>query len=442
MSSNGYELGTADTLEEVMDRRTDDFHNLKIEQLLTQWKHKIAAVPQSADGGGTETAISSKWWTFTSGVNRVGPSAQVPPGENIRTDQSGDYIVGVPALAGGAARVEGTPVQNAGDDWWTGYTNRLIQPAGDRDGAGIGYSYFDAGEGDLGGADAGGDQEYVWFYSGVSGVSNLRVPRDQWNGELAQKIADGDFDDEDLSKGNLFNRGGFVRIDHTFYDEGTAKVNYGIKKNDGSLEVITLHELNVVGDEMWQRSDLSWQMETTAGAGNLTGYIAAAHYQAGESKDFNRFSGEGRDGSVFGAGVTITSGTPIPLISIRKRNGWESVNLTPLDYSVSMDNSFYVFVGVDATLTGANFTEPNLSFANLAREDSEYAALSDNEATAVDNLADVEVLEFVPPVWESGDVSCYGYGRGSGGRRGRDYHAGCDPHRGDSSGRSESVVGV
>jgi len=379
--SNGYELGTAETLEEVMDVRTNQFDSLKTQELQTQWKHKTSSVPE-ADG------ITDRWWTYTSGVSRSGPEVAVPGGETIRTNQSGNYIVGTPALAGGAARVEGTAQSGAGDDWWTGYTDRINEAAADDNGAGIGYKYFDKGEGDNGGANEAGHQEYVWFKSGVSGVSDKVVPRDQWNGdELEFSI--------DIAKGSLFHRGGFVRTDYTYYNQGGVKVNYGVKTESGGVEIKTLHSFNVADDPMWVDSDLQWQMGTLGT--NLTGYINAAHYKAGSESIIVRRAGTGRDGTVLGSGLSsLTTGTAYPVISFKIRQDWDSVSVKPTDFSVEMDDSFYVFTAVDTTLgANANFEAPNSELSGVSPASSEYAVLADNDATSLNDNGEFEKISYV-----------------------------------------------
>jgi len=381
--SDGYELGTAETLEEVMEKRTDVFDSLKTEELRTQWKHKISAIPESE-------GITTKWWTFTGGVSRVGPEAQVPAGETIQSDQTGEYIVGTPALAGGAARVEGTAQSGAGDDWWTGYTDRIDTADADDNGVGIGYKYFSAGEGDAGGADQAGHQEYVWFRSGVSGVSDVVIPRDQWNGDDLSV-----FDSEDLSKGNLFHRGCFCRIDHTFYNHGGVDINIGIKTSDGKLKTVTLHSFTQIGEPMWSESDLRWEMGTEGT--NLTGYINAAHYKGGNGEQLIRFSGTGRDGTVLGSALgAVTAATPVPVISIQVRTGWENVNTEPVDFRVEMDDSFYVFLSTNATLDGTeSFEAPNSESPEISPAGSEYAILADNDAEDFTDIGEIEMIKYV-----------------------------------------------
>lgn len=385
--------GVLNATEAMMEKRTDDFDSLKTEELQTQWKHKISVVPESADGGGSETAITTKWWTFTSGVSRTGPEAEIPAGETITSDQSGDYVVGTPALAGGAARVEGTAQDGDNDDWWTGFTNRINVADADDDGVGIGYKYFSQGDGALGGADSDGDQEYVWFRSGVSGVDDVEVPRDQWNGVLQDLIDDGTFT-TDLSKGNLFHSGGFNRIDFTFYNQGAADVNWGVKTDDGKIHIITLHSFNQKGDPMWKESDLKWQMGTEGV--NLTGYINAAHYKGGNSRRLIRFAGSGRDGTVLGSTLSLTQGVPVPVLTIQAREGWESVNVSPISARVECDDSFYLFISTNSSLQNADFIPPLSEAPTIDPADSEYAVLVDNDADGFSDIGEVEEFEYIP----------------------------------------------
>ena len=66
----------------------------------------------------------------------------------------------------------------------------------------------------------------MWLFSSVSGVDDLRVPRDQWNGEDLTYNEAGDV----VPKGELFQRGGFVRAPFTFYNQGAININYGVKQ--------------------------------------------------------------------------------------------------------------------------------------------------------------------------------------------------------------------
>lgn len=365
-------------LEEVMQKRTNAFNSFKTQQLQTQWKHKISVIPESE-------GITGRWWEFTSEVSRSGPEAEIPVGETIRTKQSGEYIVGIPALAGGAARVEGTAQSGGNDDYWIGYTDRIDAPDADDNGAGIGYSYFDQGEGDNGGADQAGDQEYVWFRSGVSGVSDLRVPRDQWNGENINDVAP--------AKGDFIKKGGFLRIDHTFYNQGSVDVNWAFKTDDGGLDVRTIHRFNVENNPMWTQSDL--HIEAGTEGTNLTGYLNAAHYKAGIKDQIIRENGIGRDGTVYGADVTVNEGEPRPLISIQLRSGWENVNIQPVGLNVNMDGDFYVFISVGSDLANADFQPPNSEIAGINPDGTEYAANADNSATDFNSIGEIEFFSYV-----------------------------------------------
>lgn len=374
----GYELGTAKTLEDVMAARTNDFDELEVAELKTQWKHKISVVPESE-------GITTRWWTYTGGVSRVGPEAQVPPENTITTNQSGEYIVGVPALAGMAYRVEGDAQSGSNDDSWAGYTDRVDVADSADNGAGVGYAYFSDGEGDEGGADGAGDQEYVWFKSGVSGVDDLRIPRDQWNGEDISDIVGSDE--------RLFHRGGFVRLDFTFYNQGAVHVNWGFKTDSGNLEIKTLHNFNVPSSPMWSQSDLKIQVGTLGT--NLNSYINASHFRGGNGQRTIRGNGTGRDGTVMGSSVSVSAGTPIPLISIKMRDGWENVNLTPTGYSVEMDGSYYAFVSIDSDVTNPTFEAPNSELTGISPSSSEYAVLVDNDADGFNDIGEIEHWEYV-----------------------------------------------
>lgn len=373
-----YELGTAKTLEEVMDARTNDFDELETQQLETQWEHKISAIPESE-------GITTRWWDYTAGVTRSGPEAQIPTGEDITTKQSGEYIVGVPALAGFAYRVEGAATSGSGDDSWAGYTDRLEAADSADNGAGVGHKYFTDGEGDAGGAEGAGEQEYVWFKSGVSGVSDLVIPRDQWNGDDLSDIVGSDE--------NLFHMGVFGRLDFTFYNQGCVHVNVGIKTDDGDLKIRTLHNFNVKSKPMWTQSDLKIQVRTEGV--NLNSYLNAAHFRGGKSNSFSRRNGSGRDGTVMGSGVTVSQGTPVPLISIKSRPGWENVNLTPTAHSAELDESYYIFLSIGSDLTNATFEAPNSEVAGISPSSSEYAVLVDNDADGFNDVGEIEYIEYV-----------------------------------------------
>lgn len=371
MSENGYELGTAKTLEEVMAKRTNTFDELEVRELKTQWKHKISAIPEPE-------GITVKWWEFTNGVSRSGPSAEVPAGENIRNKVSGEYNVGDPALAGAGVRFgDALPVDGAGDNWFTGYSNRWNGSIADPDGVGIGVKYFQQGEGFGDGASEAGVQEYVFFDSAVTGVDDRIIPKENWNG-----------DDVDL---DFFRSGGFVRIDFTFYDEGQADVNWGVKTNTG-IDIKTLHSFVVHDNPMWSQSDLKWYMETQGA--NVTGYIDAAHFKAGEADRTIRNNSEVRDGIISGSGVTVNQGDVRPLISVRLRNGWESINIEPISFTVEMDDSFYIVLAADTTLTGATFDEP-YSDLPVSLPSSEYAVVTDVDATDFADSGNPEYVQYV-----------------------------------------------
>jgi hypothetical protein len=359
--------------EEVMEKRTDQFNSLSVEQLATQWRHKINSIPKS-DG------LTDRWWSFTGGVVRDGPEAKVPGGNSIYSKQTGDYTVGVPALAGGAVRVEGVP--EGGDDWWSGYGNRL--EGGDSDGAGIGLKYFNEGGGNKGGAIEDGVQEYVWFDSGVDGVDDLVIPRDKWS------IKE---DKLDVDKGEMFKVGGFLRIDHTLYNHGSVKINYGLKRDDGSIDIVTLYEINTKGSPMWDMTGLHWELKTVGN--NLTGYVYGSHYKAGRITKILRGNGTGRDGSVFGASLSaLTQGEIYPVISIKIRSNWNNTSIVPAEYSVEMNDGFYSVILLNPTLDTPNFKIPNNEINNINPSSSEYAVMVENEATSLSDAGRIEKIDY------------------------------------------------
>lgn len=382
MSERGdaYEIATAKTLEDVMGQRTNVFRELRVRELTTQWKHKVSVIPESE-------GIRTRFWEYTGGVSRVGPQAQIPAGETISTAQSGEYIVGTPSLAGAAGGVEGTAQDGDGDDWWIGFTNRLEKAEADADGYGAGLKYFAEGEGDNGGALSAGEQEYVWFWSGVDGVDNKVVPRDQWNGD--------DLSDFDIDKGELFKRQGFFRHPHTFYDQGEASIYYGIKGENGdTLEVKRLHTFTVEYNPMWQQSDLKMQ-SATEGV-NLTGYLNAAHYLGGDPKEVTTTNAEARDqNGVLGSDVALTQGEPTPIVSIELRDGWENVNLQPVGISAEVDDGYYAFITTGADLVDSVWDPPGSDIQGYTPPSDSYAVLADNDATGYNDLGDVEYLTTV-----------------------------------------------
>jgi len=355
MSLPGERTDTEAEVADALDQKSNAFEEVKVKELKTQWKRKISVIPPSE-------GVTTRWWSYTNGVSREGPKAVVPAGEQIKTDQSGEYNVGDPALYGSGVAFGGTDPGD-GDKWWTGYTNRLDPNTPDSDGCGIGVKYFSQGEGDLGGATEAGPQEYVWFDSSVTGVSDLVIPKEQWdNPNVPTK---------------LFRDGGFMRVNYYFYDEGFARINWGVKHDEG-FDIRTLHTFTVQENPMWVQSDLKGQMKTV-GAG-IEGYIIAAHFKAGVANKTIRQNAEGRDGGVLGNGVNVVQGEPIPLVSINLRDGWENVNITPLGLSVDMDGSYYVFISVDAELTNSNFRQPGDDIPEFSQDTSEYAVLADNQA--------------------------------------------------------------
>jgi len=334
---------------------TNAFNELKVRELNTQWKHKVSVTPPSE-------GVTARWWDATSGVTRDGPAAKIPGGEHISTRQSGEYIVGDPALAGGSFRLGSTlPAEGSTDDAWCGYTNRFTDGVSTPDGVGVGVTYFAAGEGDAGGADSAGVQPYAWFRSSVA--TDKTVPADQWN------QIDGDW--RTIIDIDNFRYGAFVRIPFTFYNEGSATVRIG-DKTDHQLDTKEAHTFVVDDGPMWGESDLQWQQATT---GSVTSYVDAAHFKAGEKTDPIRSTGIGRGGGL-GGSVNFTEGEWYPLLSFRLRDGWENVNLQPLSFTVDASNDLYVQLTINADLdSNASFGLPGDTAS------SEAAAEADNTAT-------------------------------------------------------------
>jgi hypothetical protein len=333
------------------------FEELRTRELDTQWKHKISVIPE-AEG------VADKWWTYTSGVSREKAAAKVPAGESIQTRQKGEYIVGTPALAGGGFRLGATlPQPGTNDDVWCGYTNRLTTGVTAPDGVGVGVTYFNEGEGDGGGALTDGVQPYAWFDSALDAVPNRVVPADQWNA-----IEDW----RDKLYIDHFRAGAFIRIPHTYYNEGNAAIRIG-DKVDGRVVVREVHRFQVTGGPMWSQSDLEWQQQTEGA--NCTSYLAAAHYAAGDPGAPIRTNGEGRGGGVGGA-VSLTEDAWHPLISIRLRTGWENVNPAPLSFSIDCDDDVFVQLTRNADL------DSTASFGLPSDTTSQDAAIAvDNTAT-------------------------------------------------------------
>jgi len=185
-----------------------------------------------------------------------------------------------------------------------------------------------------------------------------------------------------------------MRVKFYFYDEGFARINWGVKHDTG-FDVRTLHTFVVPDNPMWGQSDLKCQMQTQGS--NIQGNLIATHFKAGIADNNIRENAEGRDGTVLGDGVAVAEGTPIPLVSVELRDGWENVNVSPLAFSVDMDADYYVFLSVGSDLDGATFREPGSDIPAFDQQSSEYAVLADNQATGfgAGGVGSIEYKEYV-----------------------------------------------
>jgi hypothetical protein len=317
-------------------RQKNLFNELKTRELQIIWEHSFAKVPAAA-------GITDKFFEYSPGVARDGPSAVVGEGEYITTKESGDYGGGQPVIAGAAFGIDSQPTGD--QDAWVGYSNQT-------DGVGVGVREFAAGEGDPG-ASTSGPQPYVFFER--FGNQRTVVPQEHWNLNTLQA---GDADEGpplDLTDGVT------ARFPHACYFHSAATVELGVKLAGGGFALVPVHEFNHQGGPMWSHSDLPVQLRASGTQGDgWSAKLTTVHYEGETGRNTKRTNGQSWTPQFNGGAALSLAAYPdwTYVMAFRKRAGWERADVTPQALSLNADQNVEVQITVGGSFSNTAWDLP------------------------------------------------------------------------------------
>lgn len=319
--------------QDPLYRQKNVFDELITRELQIIWEHSIAKVPPSE-------GITEKFFDYSAGVTRDGPSAIVGEGEYIQTKEYGDYGGGQPVLAGGTFEIDQQPTGD--QDGWVGYVDT-------RNGYGLGVKDFAAGEGTPG-ATSAGPQPYVFFQR--FGNARTVVPQEHWN---LNTCTAGDADEGpplDLTDGVT------VRLPHACYFHSQAVIEVGIKLDNGGFALVPVHEFNHKGGPMWEHSDLRMRMETSGTAGNgFASKLTTVHYEGETGRSVKRVTGEAWTPQKNNGNALSINAYPnwTYVIGFQRRSGWGKIDLTPLHLTLNTTQDVEAQITIGGSFSGTNF---------------------------------------------------------------------------------------
>lgn len=334
----------------ALEEAQNIFSELRTRELQIIWEHSFQNVDENSGSG-----ISSKFFDF-SGVTRTGPDVEVPEGGYIQTKETGQYGAGQPVIAGGAGQWANGP-PSGDQDSYLGYYDRSSGIGG-----GAGWKYFDG----TGPASEAGEQMYAFLEQ--DGEGRDIVPQENWNlNKLDGTENEGpDVDPED---------GITLRLPHACYGHSVFIVVIGVKKDTSAsfenfsglrrvsdaFELYPVHAFVVKGDTMFREFDLPFVFETTGTEGdNFRLEATACHYEGETGRGIKRLNGA--VWSVLKNGGSELDVPAFPdwqyVMSVRKRAGWETANITPSAFTMVNDNDVEVAFTVGADLSNTAYGLP------------------------------------------------------------------------------------
>jgi len=353
-------------LKRLLQKQSDIFDQQSVSQPGIKWEHEFADINPNAGNG-----ITDKFFEYDdANTNRSGPDVRVLEGGFIRTKESGDYAAGQPAIAGAAARFDASPTGD--QDGWIGYTD------GDD-----GYGF---------GVDA--DGPYVFIDQ--SGTRTT-VPQTDWNlATLDGTEPNGlTFDETD---------GFLIRLPHAADGHAQAVVTLGVKFDGGGFALIDIHQFNERDRTMWDRFDLpiEWNFSGTQADGNFLA-ATACHYQGDTARGNKRLGGETwTPQKNSGANIALNAHPDWTYImGMRRRSGWEAVDITPTSLTINADQNIEVQLTVRGSFSNTSFGLPDDtsdSEAATAYDLKTYDLANDQEKTTETTIDAVGEREWIDAV--------------------------------------------
>lgn len=300
----------------------------------------------------------------------------------LETTERINYPPGTTGAAGWTFRPERLPTGE--QDAWAGATDS-------NDGVGIGIKEFDSGEGTPDVTTAG-VQPYV-FYERTN-QTRIRIPQEHWNIDtLDGSGGPANESGEDI---NDFLDGVICRIDpQLYYGHGKYTIQLLSKKgsnpvelsgargmlllDEADVDLIAAHNFVVTQEAMVDQPNvpITGRVETNStGTQAMDVHWTAVHYERARSIANMRINGERR------SGVDVDTAWE-PLITWRKRSGWEQVNSRPVAVVVASDTDLTLDLQLGADLNA------NASFGLPTHTTSSEAALEfDISATGFDSTGE------------------------------------------------------
>jgi hypothetical protein len=377
----------------ALDERSNLFNELVTRELQIIWEHSFQKVDEDSGDG-----ITSKFFDY-SGVTRSGPDVQVPEGGYIETKERGDYGAGQPVISGGAGIWNQEP--QGDQDSYLGYYDRTAGIGG-----GLGYQDFADGEN---GATSAGPQLYAFNERG--GEGREIVPQENWN---INKLDGTEGEGPDVNPTD----GITVRFPHACYGHTAFVVVVGVKKDptvdihDGHLrrisdafELYPVHAFVERGDTMWTEFDIPFVFETAGTEGNGFRFDATAcHYEGETGRDQKRINGEGLTPQKNGGSTLSVAAFPdwTYVMSLRKRVGWETADITPNAIRLNADQDIEVQLTIGAGLSNTAYglptdtgtTETATEYDLVSWDLTTDSAKSTN--TSVNDRGEREYFDIVP----------------------------------------------
>lgn len=354
------------------------YNELNTRQLEIIWEHSVGKVPASE-------GITTKFFDYSAGVTRDGPSAVVGEGEYIQTKEVGDYGGGQPVVAGMTFEINQQPQND--QDGWTGYSDQT-------DGVGLGVRDFAVDEGTPG-ATTSGPQPYVFFER--FGNSRIVVPQEHWNINKCNQEA-GEGPPLDLTDGVT------VRNPHACYFHTNATVEVGIKLDEGGFALVPVHEFNHQGGPMWSHSDLPAQTRVTGTQANgFTAKLTTVHYEGETGRDVKRTNGQPWTPQFNGGANISLNAHPAwtYIMGFRKRSGWEKVDVSPQTLSLNADQNVEVQLTVGGSFSNTAFGLPEDTSSSECATEYDLATWdlsTDSEKstdTSIDSIGEREWIDVV-----------------------------------------------
>lgn len=367
-----------DPPQDALYRQKNIFDELTTRELQIVWEHSIAKVPPSE-------GITTKFFDYSAGVTRDGPSAVVGEGEYIQTKEYGDYGGGQPVIAGCTFEIDQQPTGD--QDAWTGYYD-----TDDGDGVGLGVREFTTSEGTPNATETG-VQPYVWFER--FGNTRTEVPQEHWNINTCLPADADEGPPLDLTDGIT------VRMPHACYFHSKADVEVGVKLDSGGFALVPVHEFNHQGGPMWSHSDLRIRTEVSGTEGNgFAAKLTTVHYEGEQGRAVKRVTGEAWTPQKDSGNVLPLNTYPnwTYVMGFARRSGWERIDLTPLHLALNTTADVEAQITVGGSFSGTDFTGRFPEDIPDSERGVNYDLNRPNAGTetTIDSIGQREWIDFVP----------------------------------------------